>query len=85
MSTFPSNDGEQVQPSLAVVEAVADRQDCDPLDLPPLHAAGIDADALDALLQSGADGFDGSVTFTYCDFEVTVDGRGGVDLDAVDQ
>jgi len=46
--------------SMAVVEAVADAEDVDPLDLEPLNDA-IDPDALDSLFSQGGAPADGSV------------------------
>lgn len=68
--------------STAVVESVAERVGVDPIDLdPPLYRA-IDPDALDELLTSlSANGEEGSVSFTYLDFEITVRGDGTVHLD----
>ena len=63
--------GEDATASEAVVAAVADRTDADPIDLPPLYEA-VDADALDALF---ADGRPGRVSFEYAGYEVTVCGN----------
>lgn len=61
---------EQPAPSVAVVEAVAEATDVDPVNLPPLHDA-IDTDALDTLFTDRADGV---LAFEYADCEVRVDG-----------
>lgn len=68
--------------STAVVESVAERVGVDPVDLdPPLYRA-IDPDALDELLTSlSTNGKNGSVSFTYLDFEITVRGDGTVHLE----
>lgn len=59
-------------PSIAVVEAVADAADTDPSDLQTLHAA-VDPDALDALLSSTAlRGEFCRLTFHYAGYEVSV-------------
>lgn len=56
-------------PSEAVVNAVADIEDSDVTDLPPLYGA-IDTDALDALFTGDAAA---SVTFEYSGYTVTVE------------
>lgn len=80
-STYAMTDTKQ--PSERVVEAVADAEDADPLDLPPLFGA-IDPDALDSLfssrLGSGASPI-GEVSFSYGGYEVTVSADGRVTLD----
>ncbi|OVE85225.1 HalOD1 output domain-containing protein [Natronolimnobius baerhuensis] len=60
--------------SVAVITAVANRQGCDPSDLPPLYDA-IDPDALDAVFDSTrADGArQGRLSFTYDGHEVVID------------
>lgn len=62
---------EDAPASEAVVAAVADREDVDPVELPRLFQA-VDADALDAIF---ADGRPGRVSFTYAGYEITVCGR----------
>lgn len=71
--------------STAVVEAVAERVGVDPIDLnPPLYRA-IDPDALDDLLTSLETGdADGSVSFHYLGYDVTVHGDGTVYLEETD-
>lgn len=67
--------------SHAVVEAVADAEGTDPLELEPLYET-VDPDALDALF-SGIDGEpigEGEVSFTYHGYEVSVDSEGSVSL-----
>lgn len=67
------------QPSASelVVNAVAAREGVDPLDLTvPLYSA-IDADDLDAVMDTDADV---QVTFTYYGYEVTVTSDGAVTL-----
>lgn len=68
--------------STAVVESVAEHVGIDPVDLdPPLYRA-IDPDALDELLTSlGTNGQEGSVSFSYLGFEITVHNDGTVNLD----
>jgi hypothetical protein len=63
----------------AVVLAVAEATDADPLDLDPLYDC-VDPDALDDLFESGDDGtarLSGSFTFEYegCDVAVHADQR----------
>jgi hypothetical protein len=77
---------EDATPTEAVVDAVADARDCDPLDLPPLNDA-VDPDALDALFADTAGGtprYGGYLTFHYCDCTVTVSGVGTVVVDPDD-
>lgn len=65
---------------LAVVEAVADAENVDPVDLErPLHDA-IDPSALDAPFANW-NGRDGRVDFVYHGYLVTVDGDGSVSLE----
>ena len=67
-----------VEPSIAVVEAVAAREGVDPRVLdPPLNDV-VDGDALDSLFAEDLAGAEASVRFTFCDYEVTVDGDGDV-------
>lgn len=70
-SPQPSREG--YSPSERVVRVVADENNVDPLDLPPLQHT-IDADALDATVDCLDDG---TVEFDYADHSVTVhaDGR----------
>jgi hypothetical protein len=56
-------------PSEAVVNAVADVENADEMDLPPLYGA-IDTDALDAIFAGNAPT---SVTFEYHGYTVTVE------------
>lgn len=78
----PTTSAESERFSTAVVEAVAERVGAEPASLdPPLYGA-VDPDALDELLASFRDeGCDGSVSFRYRGFEVTVHGDGNVVLD----
>ena len=61
-----------------VVEAVAAASECDVVELPPLYES-IDPDALDALVDSMANGY---ISFTYADHRVTVDSDETVSVDA---
>ena len=61
-------------PSEAVIEAIAEKTDSDPLELPALYNA-IDPDALDSLF---ADRDGGTVTFCCCQHEITVKQDGSV-------
>lgn len=68
--------------SQAVVEAVADAEDVDPLDLgAPLYDV-IDPDALDALFGTTHEGGrrTGRVTFEYCGHTVVVASDGAVTI-----
>ncbi|MFW5920057.1 MAG: HalOD1 output domain-containing protein [Halanaeroarchaeum sp.] len=66
------------RPSLAVVEAVADRKGVDPVEVGPL-AYEIDPDALDSLVDSMDSG---TITFPFEGLEVEVDADGEVSIDA---
>lgn len=77
-------DGRPVSDTVLAVVGVAD--EVDPVDLPPLYSV-VDPDALDALFSStsgGRSGFDGSVTFQYAGFEVTVRDTGSVEAERRD-
>ncbi|QLG27546.1 hypothetical protein HUG10_08270 [Halorarum halophilum] len=67
------------QPSIAVVEAVAEATDRDPLDVASLYDH-LDTDALDALVASPEDGTgaDVRVSFTYDGVRVLVEGTGEI-------
>lgn len=75
-------------PSQAVVEAVADAEGIDPVELSPpeyetLYDA-IDPSALDALFaprSNGADRADGTVVFPFCRYLVTVRADGTVTVE----
>ncbi|WP_256558104.1 HalOD1 output domain-containing protein [Halomarina litorea] len=70
---------DQISPSVAVIEHVADHEGTDPLELsPPLHDV-IDPDALDRLC-TGTDSA-GHVAFSYCGYLVTVTTDGDVSLE----
>lgn len=72
---------ESAPPSVALVDAMAAVTDTDPTALDPLYES-VDPDALDDLFgRAGTDAFDGRVTFTYCDREVTIDGSGEIVID----
>ncbi|UPW00076.1 hypothetical protein M0R88_16370 [Halorussus gelatinilyticus] len=67
-------------PSEAVVLAVADARNCDPVELPPLNDT-LDPDALDALFAetvAGRPRTGGRITFEYDDCTVAVFGSGEV-------
>ncbi|MFC6826638.1 HalOD1 output domain-containing protein [Halopelagius fulvigenes] len=69
-------------PQEVVVRAVAALEGCSPLDLEPLHAA-IDPDALDRLFAPtnvGRHLGDGTVTFGYQGYEVTLHSYGVIAL-----
>ncbi|GAB3666333.1 HalOD1 output domain-containing protein [Halopiger thermotolerans] len=79
-------------PSRAVVEAVADAEGVSPTELrppeyEPLHAA-VDPEALDSLFAdraSGAPRSDGTVSFRYCGYQVTVAADGSVSVAPVEE
>lgn len=80
MPNFALRDGgadggdEPAPPSEGIIEALAEETDTDPLALPPLYET-IDPEALDRLF---ADRDDGTVTFSYCGYAVTVQHNGEV-------
>ncbi|AHG04822.1 chemotaxis protein CheY [Halobacterium sp. DL1] len=79
-----STDERAESTSMAVVRAVAAREDVDPVELAPPLADVVDTDAVDALFasQSGpASGEVDSLTLTYRGYAITVDGSGQVDLE----
>lgn len=67
--------------SLAVVAAVAVARSSDPVDLEPLHTA-VETTALDALFPGSVDDAGAArISFPYEGFEVTVSGRGAIEID----
>ena len=66
--------------SMAIVEAVAEREGVDATELgAPLYEA-IDTEALETLFSTSTAGADASVTFTYCGYSIRVDGTGEIQL-----
>ncbi|WP_276255820.1 HalOD1 output domain-containing protein [Halomontanus rarus] len=63
--------GTQSTPVSAVVRAVADLNECDPLELPPLIDS-IDPDVLNQLFPSETASSVDRLVFSYCGYEVTV-------------
>lgn len=59
---------------VAVVYVLADRLECDPLELPELLASAIDVDALNAMFahNNGPPAGDPSLLFQYCGYIVRV-------------
>lgn len=85
-STFSEESGEYtatydqhvVSPSMALIGAVSDAKDTDPLELNPLFET-VDSDMLDGLLRSaGNDPV--QVTFTFAGCEVTMTGDSRIRL-----
>lgn len=74
--------GNQMSATESVVVAVADAEDTNPVELPPLYNV-IDTDALDAMFApepgSGADSTR-ELCFHYSDSVVTIDGDGSVNV-----
>jgi hypothetical protein len=66
-----SSGGESV--SIKIVERVAKKSGCDPLDLPPLHQY-IDTQGLEAVVESARikNQNDGQIKFSYLDYQITV-------------
>jgi len=67
--------------SVTVVEAVADAEGVDPIDLLTPLADAVDPDALDVIFQNGT----GRVSFDYSGYEVTVDAEGTVSVSALQE
>lgn len=65
------------QPSVTIVEAIADVTDRSTTDLPPIHES-VNPDALDALLTSGMSST--RVAFTYADSEISVSDNGVLEI-----
>ncbi|WP_158057915.1 HalOD1 output domain-containing protein [Halorussus halophilus] len=76
----PSSPTSSQKLSTAVIEAVAKRMDVAPTELPERLLDVIDPDSLDSLFASGNPA-DGTVTFTYCGYSVTVTADGDVTLE----
>ena len=68
------NPGEELV--FTILDSIAEREDTDPLDLPPLYEV-VDTDALTALLRGGSMV---SASFEYHGYEVGVDSDGGVSI-----
>lgn len=69
--------------SMRVIRNVAEVDDVDPVELPPLYEV-VDADLLDGLVASTPDRADApslSVTFEYCGYTVTIDGTREVSIE----
>lgn len=72
-----------VSPSVAVVEAICQKDDNDPKSLPTLHDT-LDPDALDSILESTSDGeMPIVVSFAYAGYSVTVGSHGVVTVDPI--
>lgn len=69
-------------PVNAVISAVADATDSDPLELPPLYKA-IDADALNQLFRAEPSSTEIRVSFQYEGCEVTIKGSGEVIVEPI--
>ncbi|MFC4987225.1 MULTISPECIES: HalOD1 output domain-containing protein [Saliphagus] len=78
----------RMEPSQAIIEAVADREGVEPTELAPpeyetLYEV-VDPGALDALFAPRANGagrLDGSVTFRFCGYTVSVTAEGTVSVE----
>ncbi|WP_139136143.1 HalOD1 output domain-containing protein [Haladaptatus sp. W1] len=70
--------------TVRIQEAIAARKHSEWSDCPPLYDV-IDPDALDRLFAPTQTGTErhGTVTFYYCDYQVTVNGDRTVDLDPI--
>lgn len=72
---------ESCRPSTALIEAIADATDRDPLDMPPLYEY-VDVDALDALPTARWNGTSGTVDVSFADggVEIRLDSDGDIEL-----
>lgn len=78
------NPNSDASPSTELALAVADLQGVGPLDLPPLGYA-TDPGALNALVAGNTEcEIDGTLTFEFAGFDVTVHPSGLAELDPVD-
>lgn len=71
-------------PSIAIVEAVAEREGTHPSELTPRLYTVVDPEALNSLFQPPGEEdtqHTMSVRFTYCGYEVCVDSEDGVTVD----
>lgn len=68
--------------SQQVVDAVAEAEDIDPVDVTPRLYHAIDADALDSMfeLQSKNTNPGLDVSFDYCGYEVSIESDGSISL-----
>lgn len=73
--------GAQRKPTEAIVEAIAEATDQDPLDIDPVQNH-IDTDALEKLVTSDTTNGDVTVQFEYEAFTVQVEGSGAVEVHA---
>lgn len=76
-------DQEATAPSMAVISAVADALDADPLELDPLFDT-LDTDALDNLLREDG-GSPIHVSFAFAGCEITMSGDGRIRLAVNDE
>lgn len=87
VTATPSTDAQSDAATVSerVIEAVAEANSVSPLDLHPPLFSVVDPEALEAVvasLDSGPDGSDGRIRFTYCGCEVTVTATGAVMVSA---
>lgn len=66
-------------PVYTVVSAVADIEDSDPVDLPPLYDA-INPEALNDLFTSRSESAVDQITFKYAGYSIVVRGNGEVEV-----
>lgn len=64
-----------VEPTVAIIRAVADVEDVDPTSLPPLNEY-IDTNALDRLVSPNTDGGANQIIFRYYEYEIFIDHTG---------
>ncbi|MFC4553584.1 MULTISPECIES: HalOD1 output domain-containing protein [Halorussus] len=82
IDAYVTSFGPGTPPSEAIITTIADIQDCDPLELPPLPEV-IAPDALDKIFQVSQGGGtppEGQLIFQYCDHQITVKATGIVTL-----
>lgn len=77
METVTTTQEEPRSIASSVIDAVADADDVDPLDLPPLYGS-IDPDALESIFATAsAARTEREVRFTYAGYRVTIDDATG--------
>lgn len=73
----------EMTPVVAVVSAVADATDTDPLELPPLSNA-INPEALNDLVSAERSPGLESISFAYAGYDVVVSGAGDIQISQLD-
>lgn len=87
MSTVQRGDavGESTPLSMEVIDAIAEQEGIDPIDLETPIYEVIDLDAVDALTTGDTSTNDIEVSFTYEGYEVTVDNDRDIRISSADE